>query len=140
MPTVAPLHRQRVRWYRGAVENLRVYRWSPVTRRYWLQQFMLVYGALTMGLFLAVTVVNVALFGFATSPLWIGITVIFGVERVVTVWSRVPWPQRLLAALIVPELVYSLALYVAFIVGLVKIAISAEAQWTHGTTTRKVAA
>lgn len=140
MPTVSTLHRQRVRWYRGAVENLRVYGWSPVTRRYWFQQFMLTYGSLAMGLFLVVTTVNIVLFGFATSPLWIGVTVIFGVERVVTVWSRVSWSQRLLSALIVPELVYSMALYAAFIAALVKIAISAEAQWTHGTTTRKVAA
>ena len=140
MPTAETLHRQRVRWYRGAVENLRVYGWSPVTRRYWFQQFMLSYGALAMGLFLAVTAVNAALFGLATSPFWIAVTVIFGVERVVTVWSRVPWPQRLLAALIIPELVYSLVLYAAFIAALVKIAMGAEAQWTHGTTTRKVAA
>lgn len=137
MPTLSALHRQRVRWYRGAVENLRVYGWTRVTKRYWLQQFMLAYGSLAMGLFLAVTTVNVALFGFATSPFWIAVTAIFWIERVVTVWPRAPWQQRLLTALIIPELAYSLALYVAFIAALVKTSLGAEAQWTHET--RKVA-
>ena len=33
MPTLGELHRQRLRWYRGAIENLRCYGWTPVTSR-----------------------------------------------------------------------------------------------------------
>lgn len=133
MPTLGDLHRQRHRWFRGAVENLLDYGFTRVTRRYWFQQFMLGYGASMMGLFLLLSVLNVTLFGFGTHWFWLSITALFVVERTVTAWARVGWKGRGMAALLVPELVYSLVLYAAFIHALVSVARGTRHEWAHVT-------
>lgn len=133
MPTLADLHRQRHRWFRGAVENLRDYGFTRVTARYWFQQMMLGYGASMMLLLVALTVLNVTLFGFATHWFWLSVTVLFIVERLVTVWSRAGWRGRCVAALLIPELVYSALLYAAFIHALISVARGTRHEWAHVT-------
>lgn len=59
MPTLGDLKRQRVRWYRGAIDNLRAYGWTPVTRRYWGQQAQLAAGVLAMWLYAVMTALTV---------------------------------------------------------------------------------
>lgn len=131
MPTIRTLHNQRVRWYRGALENLYTYGLTKVTLRYWFQQFMLVWGSLMIALLLVVTPSSVLMFGFQTSTFWLIITLIFLVERTVTVWNRTTWQGRVMAILIIPELIYCILLYGAFLHGAALSITKVESQWHH---------
>jgi len=130
MPTVADLMRQRIRWYRGALDNLRIYGWTPVTRRYWGQQLMLAIGVVAMWLYLLMTGLAVVAGEFAFEPWWLALGGLFWVERVVTARRSTP-TGVLLAALFIPELVYDALLQVAFVRAAWQSLTGAEASWHH---------
>jgi cellulose synthase/poly-beta-1,6-N-acetylglucosamine synthase-like glycosyltransferase len=131
MPDWRALWRQRERWQRGALENLRVYGWTPVTRQYWRQQFGLAYGLIALWSFLALMVLTVlASAAYAWSPFWAAITLVFVVERVSTVWQRGP-RARLLAALLVPEIVYDTFLQLVFVKTLGDFALRRGTDWNY---------
>lgn len=52
MPTWPELWSQRLRWQRGAVENLGAYGLTPQTFRYWAQQLGIGYGVIALGAYL----------------------------------------------------------------------------------------
>lgn len=133
MPTLGALHRQRLRWYRGAVENLFTYGFTKATRRYWFQQGMLTLGTLMMGLYLLLTLHAASAGGLRWSPWWLTIGAIFWAEKVVTAWAAGP-RGRMLAALMIPELAYDLFLQVTFIRALAQAARRREAVWHHDTS------
>lgn len=133
MPTWGDLARQRLRWYRGAIENLRAYGWTPVTRRYWGQQAMLSFGVVALWLYLTLTIVSLAS-GQHLSVSWFGVLVgsVFLVERVVTVW-RGGWAARGIAALLYVELFYELFLQLVFIRAVFDATTRRAAVWHHVT-------
>ena len=49
MPTWRALWAQRLRWQRGALENLGAYGLRPQTFRYWVQQLGIGYGVIALG-------------------------------------------------------------------------------------------
>lgn len=108
METWGDLARQRLRWKRGALENLVDYGWKPVTRSYWGRQLLSLVGLVATALYLVSLVVGLVV-GIAVHPFWLAVTGVFVLERVVTVNARGP-RQMLLAATLVPELVYDLFL------------------------------
>ncbi|MDP9221717.1 MAG: glycosyltransferase family 2 protein [Actinomycetota bacterium] len=115
MPTLGDLHRQRLRWYRGAIENLHTYGWTRVTSRYWVQQVGLLLCTLGFGLFVAIAAIELSLGQLRWSPLWSAVALLFLVERLVTVW-RVGTPRgRLLALGLVPEIGYDVFLQATFV-------------------------
>ncbi|WP_372441044.1 glycosyltransferase [Actinacidiphila acididurans] len=123
MTTVPKLWHQRMRWQRGALENLRDYGWTRVTSRYFAQQFMIGFGALSFLaylLFMALTLLTTGWPGL--SPFWTAIGAIFIVEKTVSV--RRAGPAAILVALMmVPEMLYDLfqhAVYFASLWGLVR--------------------
>ncbi len=130
MPTPADLMRQRIRWYRGAIDNLRAYGWTRVTRRYWGQQAMLALGVIAMWLYALMTLLTALSGAFVVSPLWLGIGALFWVERVVTV-RRSTRTGVLIAALFVPELIYEGFLQVAFVRAMWQSLRRSEARWHH---------
>ena len=131
MPTWRDLWRQRSRWQRGAVENVGAYGFTRATTRYWIQQLALGYGVIALNSYLLlVTVVLLAADGFRWSPFWIAIGVVFLVERVVTAW-RTGWLGRAIAAVLIPELAYSLYLQACFVTALVRIATGRQAGWNY---------
>ena len=113
MTTWGDLWRQRLRWKRGALENLRDYGWTRITRRYWGRQVVTYLGVL-------VTAVYLATLGYSLGvnhtlhlhPVWLAITVLFAVERVVTVRSRGPL-QMALASVLVVEMCFDFFLQAA---------------------------
>ena len=133
MPTPATLHRQRVRWYRGACETLASYGLTRVTARYWFQQVMLAWGSLMMALMLTIVSIGAWVYGLTASPLWLTVTAIFVIERTLTVWRRAGWRGRLMAMAIIPEMVYVIALQVAFLHGLTLALARKQHQWHHLT-------
>ncbi|MER5946460.1 glycosyltransferase family 2 protein [Streptomyces sp. NPDC001904] len=129
MPSLGKLWHQRLRWQRGALENLRDYGWTPVTRKYFFQQFMLGIGALALALFLLFVVLNLTLVGWAGfSPFWSAIMIIFVVERTLTV-RRLGPRATLLALPLVPELLYDLFRQAVFVRSLFDLALRREAHW-----------
>lgn len=131
MPTLSTLWTQRLRWQRGALENLTDYRLRASTARYWMQQWGLAYGSFALPLSLVGLLVVPILVGQLTFiPFWTVVAVAFSIERGVTVW-KVGWRGRLIAFSLVPEVVYSLFLQVCFIRGLIGMMVSEEMSWGH---------
>ena len=130
MPTLKALHNQRVRWYRGALENLLTYGFTKVTARYWRQQIMLSLVTIIFALYLIFTVWVVGTGQFGFSPFWTAVGGVFIFERVFTVW-RLGWKSRGIALIMVVELLYDLFLQAAFIVAVWKTVRRSQHAWHH---------
>lgn len=118
MEDLPSLYHQRHRWYLGALRNLRNYGLRlPVHLRwlYWRQQLGLCLSALTVTLILASLTLGLVLqTPWSWSPLWLIPTAVLFLERVTTVW-RMGVRQRIIAALLVPELLFALFLVGTFV-------------------------
>jgi cellulose synthase/poly-beta-1,6-N-acetylglucosamine synthase-like glycosyltransferase len=129
MPTLGKLWHQRLRWQRGALENLRDYGWTRVTARYFAQQFLMGFGALSFLVYLTFMITYTTLYGWpGFSPLWTAIGLIFVVEKTVSVRRAGP-RAVLVAALMIPEMLYDLfqhAVYFSSLWGLVR---RSEEKW-----------
>ena len=131
MPTWRALWNQRLRWQRGALENLGAYGVTPQTFRYWAQQLGIAYGAIALSTYLLLIVLMVlALDAWIWFPFWVCVGLIFTVERIVTVW-RGGWRARLLGASLFPELGFALFLNVVFVKGILDISLRRQASWKH---------
>ncbi|HQR79389.1 MAG TPA: glycosyltransferase family 2 protein [Actinomycetota bacterium] len=131
MPTWRALWHQRLRWQRGALENLGAYGVTPQTVRYWAQQLGIGYGVLALSSYLLLAfVMAVSLDQWVWFPFWIGVGTVFAVERVVAVW-RSTWQAKLVAALLFPELLYAMFLNVVYVKGVYDIMTAKKAQWGH---------
>ena len=131
MPSWSALWAQRLRWQRGALENLAAYGMRPQTFRYWMQQLGIGYGVIALGAYLLLILLMV----LATStwvwfPFWVGIGLVFTLERVVTVW-RGGWKARLLGLSLFPELFYAMFLNVVYLKGIVDLSLARQATWKH---------
>ncbi|MGW5412161.1 glycosyltransferase [Actinomadura geliboluensis] len=112
MPTWRELAQQRLRWKRGALENLLDYGWTPITRPYWGRQLLSLIGILVITAYLSSLAYSaIWLGGIQISPIWAGVTVIFMVERVVTVRQRGK-VQMALAGTIVVEMIFDVFLQI----------------------------
>lgn len=135
MPTWRTLWAQRLRWQRGALENIGAYGFTRQTMRYWAQQLGIGYGVIALSsYFLVLSVMFVSLDAWIWFPFWVGLGVLFSAERVITVWKG-GWRARLLAMTVIPELVFDLFLDAVYIVGIAHIALDRKAQWKHLTPT-----
>lgn len=98
MPTWRELWAQRLRWKRGAVENCVQYGWTKITRPYWGRQVLSMMGVLvTMAYFSSIAVALGSGQGLHMHAVWMAVTGVFVIERVVTVRLR-GWKYMLLAA------------------------------------------
>lgn len=114
MPTWRMLWAQRLRWQRGALD-IGAYGIAPQTFRYWAQQVSIGYGVFALFAYFALmATMLLAMETWVWYPFWISIGLIFAVERTVTVWSG-GWKARILAMLVIPELVYDCFLNLAFL-------------------------
>ena len=125
------LWRQRLRWHRGALENIAAYGLTRATAMYWGQQLALGYGVVALqSYFVLMTVSLLAADSILWSPFWITIGLIFLVERLVTVW-QVGWRGRAVAAPIFLELAYVAFLQVCFVTSFVQILLGRKAGWNY---------
>ena len=131
MPTWQALWAQRLRWQRGALENLGEYGTTPQTFRYWAQQLGIGYGVLALSSYLLLmAVMALSLDSWIWFPFWVGLGLIFSLERVVGVWKG-GWRARILAATLFPELFYALFLNVVYVKGVLDISLGNQARWKH---------
>ncbi|MEU6368625.1 hypothetical protein ABZ876_23500 [Streptomyces sp. NPDC046931] len=106
MPTWGDFVRQRLRWQRGALENLRTYGLTRITLPYIVKQCAMYFGIVAVSLMLFTSMLFVYL-GLYTAPrgrLWIPLAV-FVAERVCTV-RRQGFIAMALAAPLVFEFAY----------------------------------
>jgi cellulose synthase/poly-beta-1,6-N-acetylglucosamine synthase-like glycosyltransferase len=135
MPSWRALWAQRLRWQRGALENLGAYGLRAQTFRYWAQQLGIGYGVIALGSYLSLMLVMALATGsWVWFPFWLGIGLVFTVERVLTVW-RGGWRARILAATLFPELIYAMVLNVVYLKGVWEISTAKQATWKHVVTT-----
>ncbi|GAB2835072.1 hypothetical protein GCM10022221_37530 [Actinocorallia aurea] len=128
MFTWGDLFRQRLRWKRGALENLVDYGWTPVTRPYWGRQALSLLGIIVILTYLLTLAYSLAFGGFNLSPLWLGVTVIFMVERIVSVRQR-GGVQMAIAATIWIEMIFDVFLQIAQAKAFWEAALSKERKW-----------
>ena len=83
MPTWRNLWTQRLRWQRGALENLGAYGPTPTMLRYWAQQLGIGYSVIALSSFwLLILVTVLASDQWVWFPFWLGVGSIFVVDRV----------------------------------------------------------
>jgi cellulose synthase/poly-beta-1,6-N-acetylglucosamine synthase-like glycosyltransferase len=131
MPDVRALWRQRMRWQRGALENIGAYGLTRATLRYWLQQTGIGYGTIALNSYLLLLLITLlAADGVRFAWFWVGLGTIFIVERVATVWAA-GWKARLLALPLVIEIAYDLVLQAVYVKSLIDIASGRKAGWNY---------
>ncbi|HEX5333924.1 MAG TPA: glycosyltransferase family 2 protein [Cellulomonas sp.] len=131
MPSWRTLWSQRLRWQRGALENLGAYGMTRKTFRYWVQQLGIGYGVIALTSFFVLILLMVVSMGtWVWFPFWMGLGLLFTVERMVTVWKG-GWRARLLAAALFPELVFAAFLDVVYVKGVLDITLGRQASWKH---------
>lgn len=129
VPTWPALWAQRLRWQRGALENLATYGVGPHTLRFWVQQLGLGYGVVAIASYVVlVSTVAVSLDRWVWLPFWIGAAAVFAAERVISVW-RAGWEARGVAVLLLPELGYALFLCAVYVKGAVDLALERRSTW-----------
>jgi cellulose synthase/poly-beta-1,6-N-acetylglucosamine synthase-like glycosyltransferase len=129
MPTWRRLWHQRMRWERGAVENVGAYGLTPATARYWLQQLGIAYGTVALYSYVALFIVTVlSVNSIQPQLLWTMIALVFVIERTVSAWAA-GWRGRLIALPIFIELTYSAVLQAVFIKALIDIATGRKNGW-----------
>ena len=127
METWGDLARQRSRWKRGALENIVDYGLTRVTAPYWGRQLLSLLGVLATAAYVASLGVT-AFLGWHVQPFWLAVSLVFVLERVVTVRRR-GWQQMLLAAPLVIEMVYDLFLQVVQAQAFYQVALRREKRW-----------
>lgn len=131
MPTWSNLWTQRLRWQRGALENLGAYGPVPAVLRYWAQQLGIGYSVIALSSFWLLIIITVlASDTWVWFPFWIGVGTLFIIDRVVSVWGG-GWRARLLAMLLVPELLYDMFLDIVYVKGIFDITFARAARWGH---------
>jgi biofilm PGA synthesis N-glycosyltransferase PgaC len=131
MTTWADLWHQRLRWQRGALENLRAYGLTRVTLPYAAKQAAMYAGIVAVTLFLLATTLFAA-HGELGAPrgFWLGVAALFVVERVWTVRGQGRRGMAL-AAPIVVEFGYDLFQQVVFLRAAADALVRRAAYWHH---------
>ena len=131
MPTWRNLWTQRLRWQRGALENLGAYGPAPTVLRYWAQQLGIGYSVIALSSFwLLIIFTALATDQWVWFPFWLGVGSLFVVDRVISAWSG-GWKARVLAVLLIPELLYDMYLDVVYLKGIFDITFARNASWGH---------
>ena len=140
MPTWSTLWAQRLRWQRGALENIGAYGVTTQTTRYWVQQLGIGYGVIALSAYLLLIFLMVfSLDVWIWFPFWLGLGGVFMIERVTTVWKG-GWRARILALALFPELFFHMFLNIVYIKGIIDISLGRTANWKHVTHTNAAGA
>ncbi|MER6031116.1 glycosyltransferase family 2 protein [Streptomyces sp. NPDC001851] len=128
MTTVPKLWHQRMRWQRGALENLRDYGWTRVTAPYFVRQALMGLSVLALALYLVFTAWMLARGRPEFSPFWGAVGLVFVAEKVVTARGA-GLKSQLLAGTLAVELVYDLFQHAVYVRALWDMARRREERW-----------
>jgi poly-beta-1,6-N-acetyl-D-glucosamine synthase len=125
------LYHQRIRWRRGAMQNLKDYGLSRVTAPYLLKTLWSGFAVLVS--FLYVLLVTIMLTAgvsvFSLHPLWISVFALYVTERVWTVRKRKK--GLAVAAGLIPEIAYDLFQQFVYVVAAVAFFTKRQEAWIH---------
>jgi biofilm PGA synthesis N-glycosyltransferase PgaC len=130
MPTWRALWRQRIRWQRGALDNLRQFGITKVTFPYAARQVWSFFEFVVFTAYVTLTIASAVNGTLRFSPLWMSIGLIFIAERVVSV-RRAGLGPMLLAMTMVVEMSYALFKHFVNLRCLYDIACGRSAAWHH---------
>ena len=131
MPNLQSLWKQRLRWERGAMENIATYGITSTTVRYWSQQLGLAYSVFALWTyFLLIFLQFVSTDTWIWYPFWIIMGIVFIAEKVWTV-RKSDWKAKLLASTLFIELLYDTFLGIIFVKGTIDMAFRRESHWGH---------
>jgi cellulose synthase/poly-beta-1,6-N-acetylglucosamine synthase-like glycosyltransferase len=129
METWGDLARQRLRWKRGAVENLIQYGLTGVTLEHWARQLVTMLGIVVTALYLSTLFYALAVqHALQFYPVWIAVTLVFVAERAVSVRRR-GWRMSLLASTLVVEMPFDLFLQAVHLKAYWQAMFKAERSW-----------
>lgn len=135
MPSWRDLWNQRLRWQRGALENLQTYRLTKVTAPYVVQQVGMSVGVLAMWLYVTF-MVHLAIVGdLYLNSWWAPLALVFLLERVVTVWHA-GRRARLYASVFLLEGGYDLFLQLVMVRATLDVIFKRPARWHHVSSTQ----
>jgi hypothetical protein len=129
MPTWSRLYYQRLRWQRGALDNLRAYGLTRVTLPYVCRQALTYLSVAFVPFFLTVLLYYTFTKKLPGLPwFWIALTGIAAFERV---WAakRGGWKALLLTVTIVPEVLFAQFLNVVYAKALIDLLTRTDAAW-----------
>ncbi|MFI6685476.1 glycosyltransferase [Streptomyces sp. NPDC050485] len=128
MTSLPTLWHQRLRWQRGALENLRDYGWTKVTAPYILRQTFMGLSVLFLALYLVFTGWMLARGRPEFTPFWIAVGLVFVAEKVVTAHGA-GWKSQLLAGTLAVELAYDMFQHAVYLRSLWDMARRREEHW-----------
>ena len=130
MPTWASLYRQRLRWQRGALENLVAHGLNRQTAPYAIRQVLTYLGVLFLPFYLWTLTValNVQSSLNFFQPLWVGVAVMYVAEQTLSV--RKGGLRAVLVSLaVLPEIFLNIFLNVVYVVALHGALFATDEQW-----------
>lgn len=104
METYGDLAHQRLRWKRGALENLIDYGLTRVTLSYWRRQLMSLVSIIATFLYIGTLIYGLVTGSLHIQVFWMCVTGVFCLERCISVRDR-GWKIQLIALTLVPEMV-----------------------------------
>jgi cellulose synthase/poly-beta-1,6-N-acetylglucosamine synthase-like glycosyltransferase len=123
------LARQRLRWKRGAIENLMRFGLTRITLEHWARQIWTLIGIFVVATYLATVVWALLIVNdLDLHPLWVAVSCVFIVERAVTVQRR-GWKQVVLASLLVVEMPFELFLQAVHLRAWWQVLLGSERKW-----------
>lgn len=129
METWRSLARQRLRWKRGALENLIDYGLTRYTAEGWARQVIAFLGASVSTAYVGSVIWFLAVgSGLKIAPFWIAFTAFYALERAITVKSR-GWRVSIASMLVLPEWFYDLFLQGVHIRALADTALRRDRSW-----------
>lgn len=128
MTTWKSLRKQRYRWKRGAVENNHHYGFTRKTAKYWFLQWWGTIGILATALYLMTLVAAFATGSIRIHAIWIAVTAVYSLERIVTVRAR-GWKQMLVGGLLIIEMPYDMMLQYVQAKALIASALHTKKDW-----------
>ncbi|GHG61530.1 glycosyltransferase family 2 protein [Streptomyces griseocarneus] len=128
MTSVPKLWHQRLRWQRGALENLRDYGWTRVTAPYIVRQVFMGLSVLFLALYLVFTAWMLTRGRPEFTPFWIAVGLVFVAEKVVTAHGA-GWKSQLLAGTLAVELAYDMFQHAVYLRSLWDMARRREERW-----------
>lgn len=128
MTSIPKLWHQRLRWQRGALENLRDYGWTRVTAPYIVRQSFMGLSVVFLSLYLVFTAWMLARGRPQFSRFWMAIGMVFVAEKVVTARGAGRRAQILAGSLVV-ELAYDMFQHAVYVRSLWDMARRREERW-----------
>jgi biofilm PGA synthesis N-glycosyltransferase PgaC len=128
MLTWRELGKQRLRWKRGAIEDLLSFGVSRKTIGGWLRQLVGLIGVICSVAYISLLVAAPLMGGLHFHPLFLGITVVYAFERAFTIKGR-GWKITLVSLTLVGEWVYDLFLQAVHVRALAGSVLRTSTKW-----------